>query len=107
MSKPMCHVVGVTDGERILVAGALLTAGLLASLVASRVRVPGLVLFLGVGMAGGTDGAGWIDFGDYGSARTVGGLAFALTLFECGLAAGLPEIRPVLWPSISRAVVGT
>ena len=40
-------VVEVHDGERILIVGALLSAGLLASLLASRVRVPGLVLFLG------------------------------------------------------------
>jgi cell volume regulation protein A len=48
----------VADGQLILVAGALLAAGLVASLVASKLRVPGLVLFLGVGMAVGSDGAG-------------------------------------------------
>ncbi|QEC48053.1 potassium/proton antiporter [Baekduia soli] len=95
------------DGERILIAGALLTVGLLASLVATRVRVPGLVLFLGVGMAVGSDGAGLIDFSDYGAARTVGIVALALILFEGGLAAGFDEIRPVLWPSLSLAIVGT
>ena len=52
----------VTDGELILVAGALLAAGLAASLLARRVRVPGLVLFLGLGMVIGSDGLGWIDF---------------------------------------------
>jgi cell volume regulation protein A len=97
----------VTDGELILVAGALLTAGLLASLLASRVRVPGLVLFLGVGMAVGSDGAGWIAFDDYDTARTVGIVALALILFEGGLAAGFPEIRPVLGPALTLAIVGT
>jgi cell volume regulation protein A len=97
----------VHDGERILIAGALLTAGLLASLLASRVRVPGLVLFLGVGMAVGSDGAGFIDFNDYGLARTVGIVALALILFEGGLAAGVPEIRPVLGPALTLAVLGT
>src|SRR6201990_2506466 len=95
------------DGERILIVGALLSAGLLASLVASRVRVPGLVLFLGVGMLVGSDGFGWIDFDDYAMARTVGIVALTLILFEGGLAAGLPEIRPVLGPSLALAVVGT
>jgi cell volume regulation protein A len=103
----MCHGVEVHDGERILIVGALLSAGLLASLLASRVRVPGLVLFLGVGMAVGSDGAGWLDFNDYSLARTVGIVALALILFEGGLAAGFPEIRPVLWPSLTLAVVGT
>src|SRR3954468_14670971 len=103
----MYHAVDVHDGERILIVGALLSAGLLASLLASRVRVPGLVLFLGVGMAVGSDGAGWIDFDDYALARTVGIVALVLILFEGGLAAGLPEIRPVLAPSVALAVVGT
>jgi cell volume regulation protein A len=103
----MCHGGEVHDGERILIVGALLSAGLLASLLASRVRVPGLVLFLGVGMAVGSDGAGWLDFNDYSLARTVGIVALALILFEGGLAAGFPEIRPVLWPSLTLAVVGT
>jgi cell volume regulation protein A len=97
----------VHDGERILIVGALLSAGLLASLLASRVRVPGLVLFLGVGMAVGSDGAGWIDFNDYAMARTVGIVALALILFEGGLAAGFPEIRPVLGPSLMLAIGGT
>lgn len=95
------------DGERILIVGALLSAGLLASLVASRVRVPGLVLFLGVGMLAGSDGFGWIDFNDYAVARTVGIVALTLILFEGGLAAGLPEIRPVLGPALALAIVGT
>jgi cell volume regulation protein A len=99
--------VGVADGERILIAGALLSLALVASLLASRLRVPGLVLFLGVGMAVGSDGAGWIDFNDYGLARTVGIVALALILFEGGLAAGFPEIRPVLGPSLALAIGGT
>src|SRR3954452_15987862 len=111
MSSPGAGASGmvsvVHDGERILIVGALLSAGLLASLLASRVRVPGLVLFLGVGMLVGSDGAGLIDFDDYALARTVGIVALALILFEGGLAAGLPEIRPVLGPSLALAVVGT
>src|SRR3981189_3484889 len=58
-------------------------------------------------MAGGSDGAGWIDFDDYGTARTVGIVALALILFEGGLAAGFPEIRPVLGPALTLAIAGT
>ena len=35
----------MADAERILIAGALLSAALAASLVAGRLRLPGLVLF--------------------------------------------------------------
>jgi cell volume regulation protein A len=71
------------------------------------VRVPSLLLFLGVGMAIGTDGLGWIDFNDYELARTIGIVALALILFEGGLTSGLLEIRPVLPSAISLAIVGT
>jgi potassium/hydrogen antiporter len=97
----------VTDGELILVAGALLAAGIAASLLAQRIRLPGLLLFLGLGMAIGSDGLDWIDFSDYHLARTIGIVALALILFEGGLIAGFDEIRPVLRPSIALALVGT
>ena len=41
----------MSDGQLILVAAALLAAGIAASLLASRIRLPGLLLFLAVGMA--------------------------------------------------------
>jgi potassium/hydrogen antiporter len=101
----------MTDGQLILVAGALLAAGIAASLLAARVRLPGLLLFLGLGMVIGSDGLNWIDFGadqeDYELARTIGVVALALILFEGGLTAGFEEIRPVLRPALSLAVVGT
>jgi potassium/hydrogen antiporter len=97
----------MTDGELILAAGAMLAGGLVSSLLAVRMRVPALVLFLGVGMAIGSDGTGWIDFSDYELARTVGVAALALILFEGGLASGWSEIRPVLRPAISLAFAGT
>src|SRR4051794_16579048 len=75
--------------------------------VAGRIRLPGLVLVLAFGMAIGSEGLGWVHFDDYGLAQTVGIVALALILFEGGLAAGLPEIRPVLGPSLSLAVFGT
>jgi potassium/hydrogen antiporter len=97
----------MADGHLVLVAGALLTAGLAASLLAGRLRLPSLVLFLGVGMAVGSDGLGWIHFDDYRLARDVGIVALALILFEGGLNAGFAEIRPVLAPVIGLATLGT
>ncbi len=101
----------MADGTLILVAGALLALGIAASLVAGRLRVPGLVLFLGVGMVIGSDGFGLIDFGgsleDVELARTIGIVALALILFEGGLAAGWGEIRPVIGASVALATLGT
>ena len=81
----------MSDAELILVAGALLAAGIGASLLAGRLRLPGLVLFLALGMAIGSDGIGWIDFDDYELARTIGVIALALILFEGGLDLRLPR----------------
>ncbi|MGH2859217.1 MAG: cation:proton antiporter, partial [Solirubrobacteraceae bacterium] len=97
----------MADGHLILAAGALLAAGLLASLVAVRVRIPSLVLFLGVGMLVGGDGLGWISFNDYRLARTIGVVSLALILFEGGLTGGLLRLRPVLGVATALATIGT
>ena len=97
----------MSEGELVLVVGVLLAAGLAASLAAGRLRMPGLVLVLLLGMAIGSDGADLIDFGDFELARQVGVVALALILFEGGLSAGFDEIRPVLKTSIALATLGT
>jgi cell volume regulation protein A len=95
------------DAELILVAGALLAVGVAASMVAARLRLPALILFLGIGMLIGSDALGWIYFGDYRQARLIGTIALVLILFEGGLAVGWSEVRPVLRPALLLATVGT
>src|SRR5207249_2880038 len=97
----------VHDAELILVAGALLGVGVAASLLAARLRLPALVLFLGLGMLIGSDGLGWIDFDNYRLARLIGTIALVSILFEGGLSAGWGEIRPVLRSGLRLAVGGT
>ena len=99
------------DGTLILVAGGLLALGIAVSLLAGRVRVPGLLFVLGLGMFLGSDVLSLLEFGgdpdDVEQARTIGTVAVALILFEGGLAAGWREIRPVIGVSISLATLGT
>jgi potassium/hydrogen antiporter len=97
----------VSDAELILVAGLLLSAGIAAAMVADRLRVPGLLLFLGLGMLLGSDGVGGIEFDDAELTRTLGTIGLVLILFEGGLSAGWSEIRPVLGTALSLAIVGT
>ena len=97
----------MSDYELILVAGLLLAAGLGAAKVADRVRVPGLLLFLGLGMLIGSEGVGQVEFNDAELTRTLGTIGLILILFEGGLAAGWNEIRPVIGTAISLATVGT
>ena len=97
----------MSDAELILVAGLLMAVGLAAAKVADRVRVPGLLLFLGLGMLAGSEGIGGVDFSDYELTRTLGTIGLVLILFEGGLAAGWKEIRPVLGTAVSLALIGT
>ena len=97
----------MTDSELILIGGLLLAAGIAAAMIADRVRVPGLILFLGLGMLVGSDGPGGVDFTDAGLTETLGTIGIVLILFEGGLTAGWPEIRPVLKTAVSLAIVGT
>jgi cell volume regulation protein A len=99
--------MGHHDAELILIAGALLGAGILGALLADRVRVPGLLLFLALGMLAGSQGIGGIEFNDAELARTLGTIALILILFEGGLTAGWSEIRPVLGTAASLATIGT
>ena len=99
--------MGGHDAELILIAGVLLAAGIAGALLADRVRVPGLLLFLGLGMLAGSQGIGGIEFDNAELARTLGTIALVLILFEGGLTAGWTEIRPVLGTAASLATVGT
>ena len=95
------------DAELILAAASLLAAGIAGALLADRIRIPGLLLFLGLGILAGSEGVGGIEFDDAELARTLGTIALVLILFEGGLTAGWSEIRPVLGTAASLATVGT
>jgi potassium/hydrogen antiporter len=95
------------DAHLVLLAGILLAAGVESSLLASVLRLPALLLFLGVGMAIGSDGLDWIYLNNYDLARLIGTVALIAILFQGGLQTGFRKLRPVLAPAISLAVVGT
>jgi cell volume regulation protein A len=99
--------MGGHDAELILIAGALLAAGIGGALLADRIRIPGLLLFLALGMLAGSESIGGIEFDDAELTRTLGTVALVLILFEGGLTAGWSEIRPVLGTAASLATLGT
>lgn len=95
------------EGQLILIVGALLAVALGASLLAGRLRVPGLIVFLAVGMLVGSGGTGWINFSDYELAKQAGVVGLALILFEGGLAIDHRDLRAVALPAGLLAVLGT
>ena len=99
MDDGVVILAALSDGTVILAAGALLAAGLGASLVAGRIRVPALVLFLG-----DRDGARQRRPRP-DRVRRLRARALprhrrrsSLILFEGGLATGWKVVRPVLGP---------
>jgi len=93
--------------ERILlITGILLLLSVLATKVGGRLGVPGLLLFLAIGMLAGSDGPGGIWFDNYAVAQFVGTVALIFILYSGGLATGWKEVRPVLWPGLSLATFG-
>ncbi len=95
------------DGRLLLALGGMLILALLASQLAGRLRVPGLLLVLALGMVAGSEVTGFIALDDYELARDVGVVALALILFEGGLASGWSPIRAVLRPALGLATIGT
>jgi potassium/hydrogen antiporter len=95
-------------GQEVLIAfGALLVlAGVMASKVSSRLGVPALLLFLGVGMAAGSDALGLIEFDDFELARTLGVLALAYILFAGGLSTRWSQVRDAAAPAVALATLG-
>ena len=62
----------MTLAQIILVTGAVLGGAVIASLLAARLRIPSLLLFLGIGLVIGSDVTGWVSFGDYELAQDIG-----------------------------------
>ncbi|WP_188192140.1 potassium/proton antiporter [Nonomuraea sp. SYSU D8015] len=90
----------------VLLAGALvLLASIAAARTASRLGLPGLLLFLGLGVVLGEDVLG-IEFDDAQLAQTLGTTALALILVEGGLSTRWADIRRLLLPSALLATVG-
>jgi cell volume regulation protein A len=65
-----------------------------------------LILFLGLGMLLGSEGAGGIYFDDAELARTIGVLGLIAILFEGGLSTDWRDLRPVLVPAFLLSTAG-
>jgi len=88
------------------IGAALLLGGVLASRVSSRIGVPVLLLFLGVGMLAGSEGPGGIHFDDAQTAQLVGIVALVLILFSGGLSTPWDHVRGAIGPAAWLSTVG-
>lgn len=97
---------GFSVDPGVLLTGVLLLAGVLASGVASRFRIPSLLLFLGLGMLVADDGLALVRFDDAGLAQNVATVALVIILFEGGLGTDRAAFRSVGIPAGLLATVG-
>ncbi len=74
----------------------MLLLAIVAGKASGRIGVPGLALFLLIGMLAGSEGLGGIAFDDPTGAQAIGVAALALILFSGGLDTRWSTVRPVL-----------
>ncbi|MFP5384685.1 MAG: potassium/proton antiporter [Bacteriovoracia bacterium] len=91
----------------LLVVSILLICSVLSSKISSKIGVPTLLLFLGIGMLAGSEGPGGIDFTNYPLAYAIGSICLAIIIFDGGMRTDWKSVQPVLKTGISLSVFGT
>jgi potassium/hydrogen antiporter len=97
------------DGALLAGAVLLLAAALSSSLLSifgGRLRVPGALLFLVLGMVVGSDGLGLVGFDDPALVQNVGVVALLFILFEGGLTTKPTDLRLAALPGTLLATIG-
>jgi cell volume regulation protein A len=90
----------------LLVASILLIAGVLVSKISTRLGIPALLLFIGLGMLAGSEGPGGIPYDDPRSAQFMGVVALAFILFAGGFDTDRKSLSRVLRQGLSLATLG-
>lgn len=92
--------------EWLLISSVLLLLSILAWKVSSRLGIPALLLFLGIGMLAGSDGPGGIYFDNASVAQSVGVVSLAFILFAGGLDTDWKVVRPALGGALALSTIG-
>src|SRR5512145_698387 len=100
LSEPLSSAV------LLLIFGALCALSVLFSRFFERLGVPVVLLFMLLGMLGGSEGIGGLSFDNYAFAARVGTIALVLILFDGGLNTSTSSFREVIWPSSVLATLG-
>lgn len=90
----------------LVVLGLLTAFSVLFSRQIDRLGLPIVLLFLVLGMLGGSEGVGGLAFEDHGFAVRVGTIYLVLILFDGGLNTPWRAVRRVLLPAGLLATVG-
>lgn len=94
------------DTTLLLIGAVLVMLSILVTPLSTKIGMPVLLLFLGVGMLAGEEGPGGIEFQDVPTAFLVGNLALAIILLDGGMRTRVQSFRVGLKPALMLATVG-
>ena len=97
--------ISLGTGNILLVGSILLFGSILAGKAGSKFGIPALLLFLGVGMAFGSDGLG-IQFSNVATTQFIGMIALSIILFSGGMDTKFSEVKPILGQGVILATLG-
>ena len=89
-----------------LVTGLLFFLSLVAGSLSEKIKVPALILFLGIGMLAGVNGPGGLQFNDANFANQVGTFALAFILFSGGFQTKWKDIKPIVTQGVVLSTAG-
>jgi potassium/hydrogen antiporter len=92
--------------QLMLAFGILLLVSVFASKTSVRYGIPVLLIFIVVGMLGGSQGPGRIVFDDVGSTQILGTIALIFILFSGGLSTQRSLVAPVWREGLTLAYLG-
>jgi cell volume regulation protein A len=90
----------------MLAFGVLLIISVFASKTTSRFGIPSLLIFIVVGMIGGPEGLGGIQFNDFHVTKNLGIIALSYILFSGGFSTQFQKVRPIWKEGITLAIFG-
>lgn len=90
----------------LLVFGSLILFSVVLWRNMTRLGIPVVLLFLGLGILGGSEGLGRIEFSDYEFAFRLGTIALVLILFDGGFNTSLTTVRQSFAPAGALATIG-
>ena len=92
--------------DPFLVAGLLFFLSLVAGTLSERIKVPGLILFLAIGMLAGENGPGGLQFDDAVATNSIGTFALAFILFSGGFDTRWDDVRPIVQQGLVLSTLG-
>src|SRR6185503_5793984 len=90
----------------LLVGAVFLLLGVVASKISSRIGVPALVLFIGIGMLSGSEGVGGIVYDNFQLTKEIGLILLAYIAFAGGLDTEWEQIKGIVGSGIVLATLG-